>query len=105
MATATLNAGDITWFLRSIRAHQHNVRFRKGTVVSMDHASRTIALDGGQTVGYDYLIIAAGVTANYFNIPGAAEQSMPLYTRSQALALRDRVFAKLEEAVDQRTGS
>ena len=99
VATATLNAGDITWFLRSIRAHQPNVRFRKGTVVSMDHATRTIALDGGQTVGYDYLIIAVGVTANYFNIPGAAEQSMPLYTRSQALALRDRVFGKLEEAV------
>ena len=39
VATATLNAGDITWFLRSIRAHQHNVRFRKGTVVSMDHAT------------------------------------------------------------------
>ena len=34
VATATLNAGDITWFLRSIRAHQNNVRFRKGTVVS-----------------------------------------------------------------------
>jgi NADH dehydrogenase len=99
VATATLNAGDITWFLRSIRAHQHNVRFRKGTVLSIDHASRTITLDSEQEIRYDYLIIAAGVTANFFDIPGAAAESMPLYTRSQALALRDKVFAKLEEAV------
>ena len=99
VATATLNPGDITWFLRSIRTHQQNVRFLKGTVVSMDHAGRTVALDGGQSVGYDYLIISAGVTANFFGVPGAPEHSMPLYRRTQALALRDRVFAVLEEAV------
>ncbi len=99
VATATLNPGDITWFLRSIRTDQENVRFLKGTVVSMDHAVRTVVLDGGQSVGYDYLIISAGVTANFFGVPGAAEYSMPLYRRTQALALRDRVFAVLEEAV------
>ena len=99
VATATLNPGDITWFLRSIRTHQENVRFLKGTVVSMDHAMRTVVLDGGQSVGYDYLIISAGVTANFFGVPGAPEYSMPLYRRTQALALRDKVFAVLEEAV------
>jgi len=98
VATATLNPGDITWFLRSIRTHQENVRFLKGTVVSMDHANRTVVLDGGQSVGYDYLIIAAGVTANFFGVPGAPDHSMPLYRRTQALALRDKVFAVLEEA-------
>jgi NADH:ubiquinone reductase (H+-translocating) len=50
VATATLNAGDITWFLRSIRAHQHNVWLRKGTVLSIDHASRTIAIDSEQEI-------------------------------------------------------
>ena len=75
------------------------MRFLKGTVVSMDHANRTVVLDGGQSVGYDYLIISAGVTANFFGVPGAPEYSMPLYRRTQALALRDKVFAVLEEAV------
>ena len=37
VATASLNPGDITWFLRAVRAHQDNVRFVKGTVVEMDH--------------------------------------------------------------------
>ena len=98
VATASLNPGDITWFLRAIRAKQSNVRFLKGTVESMDHTSKTLHLDGGLDVKYDSLIIAVGVTANFFGIPGAPEHSMPLYRRSQALAVRDRMFANLEDA-------
>lgn len=99
VATASLNPGDITWFLRAIRAKQDNVRFLKGTVLRMDHVSRTLALESGLSVSYDHLIISAGVTTNFFGVPGAEEFSMPLYKRSQALAVRDRMFAALENAV------
>lgn len=98
VATASLNPGDITWFLRAVRARQDNVRFVKGLVVGMDHDAREVHLDGNITVKYDYLVLANGVTANYFGIPGAAQFAMPLYRRSQALALRDRVWAGLENA-------
>jgi NADH dehydrogenase len=98
VATASLNPGDITWFLRAIRAKQSNVRFLKGTVTGMDHDAKTLHLEGGLDVKYDQLIIAVGVTANFFGIPGASEHSMPLYRRSQALAVRDRMFANLEDA-------
>ncbi|MGO1590497.1 MAG: NAD(P)/FAD-dependent oxidoreductase [Ancrocorticia sp.] len=98
VATAALNPGDVTWFLRAVRARQDNVRFVRGTVLSMDHADRSLTLDGNIVVKYDYLIIATGVTANYFGIPGARENSMPLYRRSQALKLRDKIFAELEDA-------
>lgn len=98
VATASLNPGDITWFLRAVRAKQDNVRFLKGTVVEMDHAAKTVLLDGNITVKYDYLVLANGVTANFFGIPGAEEFAMPLYRRSQALALRDLIFANLEDA-------
>lgn len=98
VATASLNPGDVTWFLRAIRAKQDNVRFLKGTVTSMDHDAQVINLDGGNSVKYDYLVIGVGVTANYFGIPGAPEYSMPLYRRSQALAVRDKMFANLEYA-------
>ncbi len=98
VATASLNPGDVTWFLRAIRAKQDNVRFLKGTVTSMDHDAQVVNLDGGNSVKYDYLVIGVGVTANYFGIPGADEFSMPLYRRSQALAVRDKMFANLEYA-------
>ncbi|MDN5855329.1 MAG: NAD(P)/FAD-dependent oxidoreductase [Actinomycetia bacterium] len=98
VATATLNPGDITWFLRSVRSRQKNVHFLKGTVLRMDHEAQTLELDGGQSVAYDYLIIATGVTTNFFGVTGAQEFSLPLYRRSQALAVRDKIFARLEDA-------
>lgn len=103
VATASLNPGDVTWFLRAIRAKQSNVRFIKGTVLTMDHVTKTIGLESGLTVSYDHLILAAGVTTNFFGVPGAEEFGMPLYKRSQALAVRDRMFAALENAVINRT--
>jgi len=98
VATASLNPGDITWFLRAIRAKQSNVRFLKGVVMTMDPAAKTLHLESGVDVKYDYLIIAVGVTTNFFGVPGAEEFSMPLYKRSQALQVRDRMFANFEYA-------
>ena len=98
VATAALNPGDITWFFRAIRAKQDNVRFVRGTVLYMDHDQREIVLDGNVVVMYDDLIIATGVTANFFGISGAREHSMPLYRRSQALKLRDKIFAEFEDS-------
>ncbi len=98
VATATLNPGDVTWFLRAVRARQRNVRFVQGAAIELDPGEHRIGLDSGHELTYDYLVLACGVTANFFGIPGAAENSMPLYTRGQALDLRDRIFARLEDA-------
>ncbi|MDN5895149.1 MAG: NAD(P)/FAD-dependent oxidoreductase [Nocardioides sp.] len=98
VATASLNPGDITWFLRALQAGQRNVRFLKGAVVAMDHDTRCVQLSSGVRVEYDQLIIAVGVTTNFFGVPGAAEHSLPLYRRSQALRVRDEMFAQLEDA-------
>lgn len=97
VATASLNPGDITWFLRAIRSRQSNVRFVKGLVEGIDHESRTLALHGDVSVPYDYLILANGVSANFFGTPGAEDYAIPLYSRSHALKVRDRMFADLEE--------
>ncbi len=102
VATATLNPGDVTWFLRAARAHQSNVQFVQGAAVALDREQHTISIDSGHELTYDYLVIACGVTANFFGIPGAAEHSMPLYTRGQALDLRDTIFARLEDAAVNR---
>lgn len=97
VATASLNPGDITYFLRAIRSKQKNIRYLAGVVNSMDHKKKQIYLDGNMTVEYDYLIIANGVTANFFGVPGAEEFTIPLYKRSQALQVRDELFARFED--------
>lgn len=97
VATASLNPGDITWFLRAVRAGQKNVRFVKGIVTGIDHEAKVLSLHGDVSVTYDYLILANGVTTNFFGTPGAEEYSIPLYKRSEALQVRDKLFANLEE--------
>lgn len=98
VATASLNPGDITWFLRAVHDKQSNVRFRRGKVIGIDTENQVLKLKGARTLGYDYLILAAGVGANFFGIPGAREYAYPLYVRSQAISIRDRIFASFEEA-------
>jgi NADH:ubiquinone reductase (H+-translocating) len=103
VATAGLNPGDITYFLRSISARQSNVRFSKGEVVGLDPKEQSLSLDSGETLTYDYLVIASGVTTNWFGIPGAEKYAHPLYTRREALMVRDRMFAFLEQAAAMET--
>ena len=98
VATAGLNPGDVTFFLRATRMAQTNVNFRQAEVVGIDPAGQHITLAGGAVLDYDYLIIATGATTNYFGTKGAAENSLAIYTRAQALRLRDKIFTRLEHA-------
>lgn len=98
VATSTLNPGDVTYFLRAVRRGQPNLRVELGTVESMDHDSQQVVLDDGRAIRYDYLIVATGVSANYFGIPGAEEHALPLYTRQEAIDVRDRVNGLLDAA-------
>ena len=47
-------------------------------------------------LGFDYLIIGNGITTNHFGIPGAAQYTMSMYTRAEALKVRDTIFGSLE---------
>ena len=96
VATGGLNPGDVTYALRAFTAKQRNARFRQGTVVGIDTATKHVRLDDGDEIGYDYLVVATGVTANFFGIPGAAENSLLIYTRREALETRDHIFRGLE---------
>lgn len=98
VATAGLNPGDITYFLRSVHARQSNLRFRQGTVVAVDPVAHNVRLDTSEVIEYDYLVVATGVTTNYFGVPGAEQYACTVYTRDQALTVRDRMFGDLERA-------
>jgi len=55
-----------------------------------------VVCDDGVRVGFDYLVIGNGITTNHFGIPGAAEYTMSMYTRAEALRVRDTIFGSLE---------
>jgi NADH dehydrogenase len=100
VATAGLNPGDVTFFLRAARLRQRNLRVRQGEVVSVDTAARCVTFADGWSMDYDYLVLAPGATTNFFGVPGAEENAMAIYTRAQALSLRDRIFTELEHAAE-----
>jgi NADH dehydrogenase FAD-containing subunit len=95
VATAGLTSSDVAFPARSLSRRYH-AAFRHGELTSIDHEAGQIILAGGATLGYDYLILATGVAAAYHGIPGAAEHSLGLYTRHDAIVLRDRIMTGLE---------
>src|SRR6478736_3804220 len=98
VATAGLNPGDVTFFLRATRMAQRNVGFRQGEVVGVDPSSQEITFADGEKLTYDYLVLASGATTNYFGTKGAEQNSLAIYTRAQALTLRDKIFTTLEHS-------
>jgi NADH dehydrogenase len=95
VATAGLNPGDVTFFLRATRMAQKNVCFRQAEVTGLDPAGQVITVTDGSKIHFDYLIIATGATTNYFGTKGAAENSLAIYTRAQALPHRDSIYTNL----------
>ena len=95
VATAGLTSSDVAYPLWSV-TRKTGARFHRGLLQHIDTAGRVIRLDDGSELGYDYLILATGVSANFFGIPGADRQSMSMYTRRDAVALRERLEAELE---------
>src|SRR6516225_976737 len=75
VATAGLSSSDVAFPARSV-SHRHHAAFRHGDLAGLDPAARQLTLADGATFGYDYLILATGVTAAYYGIPGAAEYSL-----------------------------
>ena len=95
VATGGLTSSDVAYPARAL-SRRHRASFRHGELAGIDPAARRITLADGRTLGYDYLILATGVAAAYHGVPGAAEYSLGLYTRHDAIVLRDRIMIGLE---------
>jgi NADH dehydrogenase len=97
VATGGLASGDVAYPLRAA-ARRYGAVFRHGELAGVDPEARQVTLADGTRLGYDYLIVATGVAAAYHGIPGAAEHTLGLYTRRDAIALRDHIIASLDQA-------
>ena len=96
VATGGLNPGDVAYPVGGFTGKRH-ARYIRGDLAAVDPAARVIRLVGGREIGYDYLILATGVSANYFGVKGAAENTFGLYTRADAIVLRDHIMNGFEE--------
>jgi NADH dehydrogenase len=95
VATAGLTAADVAYPLWSA-TFRRGAHYRKGEVAGLDLDRRVAILAAGEEVSFDYLIIATGVSAAFFGVPGAAEYALSLYTRRDAVTLRNTLMDALE---------
>jgi len=95
VATGGLNPGDVAYPLRTF-ARRNAATFRPGELAGVDPAGRQVTLTDGTVLDYDYLVLGTGVSAAYYGVTGAAEHTFGLYTRRDAVALRDHIMARLE---------
>lgn len=98
VATAGLSAPDIAAPLRQILRHQDNVEVRLGEVVHIDKQARQVRLADGQTLDYDYLLVATGATHAYFGHDEWAAHAPGLKTLDDALQLRRHLLLAFERA-------
>ncbi|WP_280251540.1 NAD(P)/FAD-dependent oxidoreductase [Nocardia abscessus] len=68
------------------------VRLVIDSVTRIDAAGRSVTLAEGGTIGYDYLIYAAGSSGAGSRVPGAAEFAYPVATLEAARRLRSVLF-------------
>jgi NADH dehydrogenase len=98
VATASLSPGDVASPIRWILRHQANVEVLLANVRGVDPGARRVIVDGGESIAYDYLILAAGAAHAYFGHPEWAERAPGLKTLDDALEMRRRVLSAFEAA-------
>ena len=100
VGTAGLEPEAIAYPVRAILRRYPNVDFRMGTVTGVDFAARQVQI-GHVTIPYDYLVLAAGSTNNYFGNPALAAQTYSLKDLNDAERLRSRILSAFEQAVNE----
>lgn len=75
-----------------------DVSFVEGHVERVDVDERTVALADGETVDYDYLLVALGSATAFYGIDGLREHSLTLKSLDDARAIHDAVRTAADEA-------
>lgn len=98
VATAGLDASNISFPLRKVFQHARNVHVRLATLTSIDTENNTISTSIG-TISYDVLVIATGADTNFFGNAQLQSHAFPMKSTVEALQLRHRLLQNFEDAL------
>ncbi|MBC7543010.1 MAG: NAD(P)/FAD-dependent oxidoreductase [Candidatus Sericytochromatia bacterium] len=98
VATAGLEPESIAYPVRAILQQYRNVAFQMANVSGIDFDGRRVLTDG-EPVPYDFLILAAGSTSNYFGNRELETNTFGMKDIDEAEALRNHVLLCFEQAV------
>lgn len=103
VATAGLAPSDISVPIRWRLRRQKNTTVLLGDVTSIDPNTKAITVDGGESIRYDFLIVASGARHAYFGNDGWERYAPGLKSLEDALTMRQRFLMAFERA--ERTHS
>lgn len=98
VATAGLAAPSIAAPIRHMLRRQRNTTVLMADVTGIDREHKTLKLNDGQSLAYDYLIIASGATHSYFGHDEWAAHAPGLKTLFDAHQIRSRILHAFENA-------
>ncbi|OCA81537.1 pyridine nucleotide-disulfide oxidoreductase [Bacillus sp. FJAT-27225] len=71
-------------------------RFMIGTVSSVDPSGQKVFLESGETIAYDYLVVALGFEVATFGIPGIKEHAFEIRSFRSSKAIYYQVIKQLQ---------
>lgn len=94
---------DLTHIVSPLRTLLHRANVFVGTVESVDLERRRVLVSHGldrhaHELPYDHLIVALGSITNFYHLPGLETHALTMRTLGDAIHLRNRIIATLEEA-------
>src|SRR5256885_14451764 len=94
---------DLTNIVNPVRKMIRRVNFFCGDVDKIDIDKKEVVVSHGfdrhsHTLEYDHLVLALGSVTNFFGLPGVAERAVTMKSLGDAIQLRNRLIAHLEEA-------
>ncbi|HZQ91274.1 MAG TPA: NAD(P)/FAD-dependent oxidoreductase [Terriglobales bacterium] len=94
---------DLTNIVSPIRKLLRRVHFFAGDVHAIDVERKQITVAHGfdhhtHTMDYDHLVIGLGSVTNFYGLPGLEQHALTMKSLGDAMHLRNRLIAHLEEA-------
>ncbi|WP_243421808.1 NAD(P)/FAD-dependent oxidoreductase [Marinifilum breve] len=100
VATSGLEPSSISFPLRKIFQKKSNVHFRMADLLEVNSKENEIYTSLGK-LKYDYLVLATGVSTNYFGNKNIEEFSIPMKSVSEAIFLRNSILRNYEKALNE----
>ena len=102
VATAGLDASNISFPLRKVFHNNKNIQVRLGKLLEIIPAENKIRTDLGD-MDYDILAIATGADTNFFGNNELMKNAFPMKSTWEALQIRNRLIKNFEDAVVAKT--
>ena len=98
VATAGLDASNISFPLRKVFQRSKNVRIRLAEIRQIQPEQQQLLTDN-EVIPYDVLVLAMGAGTNFFGNAQLEEHAFPMKSTVEALQLRYRILQNLENAL------